>query len=91
MIARRLLVRGRVQGVFYRNWTVETARTLGLSGWVRNLRNGEVEILAIGDEAAVHALVACCHDGPPRARVSEVEVSEAEAEPVDGFSKRPTV
>ncbi len=49
MIARRLVVRGRVQGVFYRNWTVATARGLAVSGWVRNLSSGEVEIFAVGD------------------------------------------
>ena len=91
MIARRILVSGRVQGVFYRGWTVETARALGLTGWVRNLRGGEVEILAMGSEEAVHALVERCREGPPAADVRDVAVSEAEAEPLDSFVQRPTV
>ncbi len=90
MIARRLLVRGRVQGVFYRAWTIETARSLKLSGWVRNLGSGEVEILAIGEPGAIQALVERCRVGPPAARVTEVDVSEAESEPLEGFFKRPS-
>ncbi len=90
MAARRLLVRGRVQGVFYRNWTLGTARALGLAGWVRNLRSGEVEILAIGEDAAIRALAERCRDGPPAAVVTEVVASDAEAEPLTGFEKRPT-
>ncbi len=90
MIARRLLVRGRVQGVFYRKWTVATARTLGVSGWVRNLSSGEVEIHALGHEPAVKALIEKCRRGPPAAAVAEVTVSDAEPEPVEGFSKRAT-
>ena len=91
MAARRLLVRGRVQGVFYRNWAMATARALGLAGWVRNLRSGEVEILAIGEEAAIEALADRCRDGPTAAAVTEILVSEAEPEPLAGFEKRPTV
>ena len=90
MAARRLLVSGRVQGVFYRNWTVAEARALGLAGWVRNLRSGEVEILAQGNEPAIEALIDRCRDGPPAARVDEVRVEDAEEESLDGFSKRPT-
>ena len=88
--ARQILVRGRVQGVFYRNWTVATAKRLGISGWVRNLRSGEVEILAMGDAPALDALVNECRNGPPAAAVEEVLVSEAVSEPLAGFSKRPT-
>jgi acylphosphatase len=90
MIARRILVRGRVQGVFYRGWTVEEARSLGVNGWVRNLRSGEVEILAMGSADAVERLINNCRSGPPAARVEEVIVEEAEAEPLDGFESRPT-
>ena len=89
--ARRILVSGRVQGVLYRNWTVAEARTLGLAGWVRNRRSGDVEILAIGPEAAIDALVARCCEGPPAANVEVVRVEEAELEPVEGFTKRPTL
>ena len=90
MAARRLLVSGRVQGVFYRNWTVAEARALGLAGWVRNLRSGEVEILASGPEEAIGRLVERCRQGPPAARVADVRVEEAEEEPLDRFEKRPT-
>lgn len=90
MIARRLLVHGLVQGVFYRGWTVETARSLGISGWVRNRKSGEVEIVAAGTVGAVEALVAACREGPPAARVDRIEIEEVEPEPFDGFGQRPT-
>ena len=91
MIARRLIVRGRVQGVFYRGWTVETARTLGLTGWVRNRSSGEVEILAAGTAEAVAAFIERCHLGPPAAKVEQIAVEEAEPEPSECFGARPTV
>ena len=90
MSAKRILVSGRVQGVFYRNWTVSEARALGLCGWVRNLRSGEVEILAVGPDEAIAALCDKCHRGPPAARVAELRIEEAEAETLDRFEKRPT-
>ena len=90
MIARRILISGHVQGVFYRNWTVEAARGLGLTGWVRNLSTGDVELLVMGDPEPVEQLIARLHEGPPAARVERVVVSETEAEPVKGFEKRPT-
>ena len=89
-IARRLTVHGRVQGVFYRGWTRETATGLGLRGWVRNRRDGTVEILAIGPAAAIDTLTERCREGPPAARVSSIDVEAAEAEAVSGFETRPT-
>ena len=81
---------GKVQGVFFRKWTVQEARALGVSGWVRNRRSGEVEIVAQGSAEAVDALIERCRAGPPAAAVARVEVAEAEAEPFDGFEKRST-
>ncbi len=87
---RRLLVHGRVQGVWYRGWTVDQAEALGLDGWVRNCRDGTVEILASGTEEAIAALIERCRRGPPAARVDDVAVTEA-GEPVpSGFTQRPT-
>ena len=91
MEAQRILVRGQVQGVFYRNWTVATAKRLGITGWVRNLRRGDVEILAIGNPAALEALVRECWEGPPSATVKDVLVTEVDSELLKDFTKRPTV
>jgi acylphosphatase len=90
MIARRLIVRGRVQGVFYRNWTQRTARSLRLTGWVRNLSSGDVEILAIGPQEDVEDLERQCWEGPYGAKVEEVTASKAAVEPLGTFEKRPT-
>jgi len=89
--AKRLIVSGRVQGVFYRQWTVNQARALGLAGWVRNLRSGEVELLASGPEEAVRELIRRCREGPSAAAVDAVRVEDAEPEPEPGFEVRPTV
>ena len=68
-----LIVSGRVQGVFYRATTMETAQRLGLAGWVRNLPGGEVEVVAEGRRDALEELVAWCGRGPAAARVDEVD------------------
>ncbi len=68
-----LRIRGRVQGVGYRYSTIETARALGLTGWVRNDENGDVELVAEGPAAALERLVAWCRTGPPGARVTRVD------------------
>ena len=87
----RLRVSGRVQGVFFRNWAIEQAEALGVRGWVRNRADGGVEILAFGEEAALEAYVARCHQGPPAARVDRVEAEEADGEPPQGFTRERTV
>lgn len=87
---RRLLVAGRVQGVWYRGWTVDQAVALGLDGWVRNRRDGSVEILASGSEDAVAALIERCRAGPPAARVESVEVEVADEAVPQGFTQRAT-
>jgi acylphosphatase len=75
----RARVRGRVQGVAYRASTRYEARRLGLSGWVKNLPDGSVELEAQGEPDVVAALLAWCEHGPPAARVSGVEVEELPA------------
>ena len=69
----RVLVDGRVQGVFFRAGCVRRARSLGLGGWVRNLPDGRVEAAFEGDSADVDAMLAWCREGPPGARVDAVE------------------
>jgi acylphosphatase len=76
--AARVLVEGRVQGVGYRWWTVETARRLGLEGWVRNRADGSVEILAMGEMSAIERLLRACRGGPPGSSVRAVRSEAAE-------------
>ncbi len=76
MVRVRLVVSGRVQGVWYRASTQAEARRLGLTGWVRNLLDGGVEVEAQGPVARVEALIAWCREGPGLARVLEVARSE---------------
>jgi acylphosphatase len=71
-----LRIRGRVQGVFYRQSAKAQADRLGVGGWVRNLEDGDVEAAAEGPAEAVKAWVDWCHRGPPGARVDEVIVTE---------------
>ncbi|HET8539695.1 MAG TPA: acylphosphatase [Anaeromyxobacter sp.] len=70
-----LLVSGMVQGVFFRQSTVDEARRLGVAGWVRNLADGRVEVEAEGDRAALEGLVRFCRRGPPAARVDGVQAT----------------
>lgn len=77
MIARRLTIQGRVQGVGFRYALADQARARKLSGWVRNRRDGSVEALVAGPDADVEALIAWSHRGPPAARVLAVKVEPA--------------
>ena len=90
MIARRLVVRGRVQGVGYRDALVTAARAAGAVGWVRNLRDGGVEALVQGDPESVERVIAWCRRGPPVARVAEIVTEPAPIEPHEEFVRRPT-
>lgn len=74
---RRFLVSGHVQGVFYRAATQATARRLGLSGWVRNLPDGNVELLACGDETKLKEFENWLWQGPRHAQVTQVAAADA--------------
>lgn len=75
--AVHLFIRGRVQGVWYRGWAVDTARALNLWGWVRNRGDGRVEALIAGSPQSVERMIDACREGPPGARVTNVEVTPA--------------
>ncbi len=76
VMARRFLVRGRVQGVGFRYFTLQAARVEGIHGWVRNTASGDVEIEAEGERDALFRFEARIRRGPPGARVDEVETGE---------------
>ncbi len=88
LIRRRLIMRGRVQGVAFRYATREKARALGVDGWVRNLPDGSVEAVLEGAPGLVDALMAFCRVGPPAARVDRVEEHPEEPEGLCGFAVR---
>ena len=87
----RLVVTGRVQGVGYRDWVVDRAERLGLSGWVRNRIDGSVEAVIVGEDDAVGRMVEACRRGPPAARVDAVDVEPLDLDILpEGFARRPT-
>lgn len=90
ILARHVLVSGRVQGVAYRWSTAEQARRLELGGWVRNLSDGRVEALLAGPPTAVEAMLTWMRQGPPAARVDDLVVSEHPAPDAPGFEIRAT-
>ncbi len=87
----RLVVRGRVQGVWYRSWTQESALGLGLNGWVRNRRDGSVEILLSGAVSDVDEMIFRCRQGPSFAHVDDLELHDEEVQPQTGFEIHPTL
>ena len=90
-IARRAIVRGKVQGVWYRGWTVDQATELGLDGWVRNRLDGSVEWVASGPADKIEMLIERSRNGPPAARVDSVDVEETPGMVATGFGQKPTV
>lgn len=89
-LAVRVRIRGRVQGVWYRGWTVDQAEMHGLNGWVRNRRDGSVEAMFAGPEEAVRDMISACREGPPAARVDAIEEHPAGDAPGPGFRQLPT-
>lgn len=88
MVRRRVVVQGRVQGVFFRDSTRRAAAARGVAGWVRNRPDGTVEAVFEGDPDDVAAMIRVCEQGPGRAEVARVEVSEEEPEGLTGFAIR---
>ncbi len=74
-VRARVIVEGRVQGVFFRHHTQEMAFRLGLKGWVKNRRDGRVEAVLEGDQERVDQMIQWCHRGPSEARVTKVYVT----------------
>lgn len=85
IVRRRVIVRGHVQGVFFRHSARYRAGELGVAGWIRNRPDGAVEAVFEGDAGSVSALVAWCREGPRGADVSGVDESEERAEGLSGF------
>ena len=88
MIRRRVVVHGRVQGVFFRDSVRRLAEREGVGGWARNARDGTVEAVFEGEPAAVERLVDFCRLGPPHASVERIEVADEAPEGLHGFAIR---
>jgi acylphosphatase len=87
-VRRRIIARGRVQGVWFRDSTRERAVAHGVSGWVRNRPDGAVEAVLEGSPEAVERVVRFVETGPPRARVDRIELVEERPEGLTGFEIR---
>lgn len=81
-----LLIKGKVQGVFYRASAKDVAEQLCLTGWVRNTKDGDVEAMATGDEDRVKEFIEWCNKGPRKAEVHKVIVTKQEEKTFEGFS-----
>jgi acylphosphatase len=88
VIRKRVVVHGRVQGVFFRDTVRRMARSRNISGWVRNLPDGTVEAVFEGDADAVESMACWCAEGPRGANVERVEASEGEPEGLTEFTIR---
>jgi len=89
IVTKQLRITGRVQGVGFRFYTERKARELGITGWVRNCRDGSVEAVIQGTSGAVEAMIAWARRGPPSAVVTEVRVTDASGD-FATFEARPT-
>ena len=81
----RLTIKGKVQGVFYRATAKDVADLTGVKGWVKNLPNDNVEIMATATEETLQKFINWCRQGPPRAKVENVIVKELELQEFNGF------
>ncbi len=90
-IAIQVRIEGRVQGIWFRGWTIDQATSRDLAGWVRNRGDGTVEALFAGPEAAVRDMLAACRQGPRAAHVTNViEIPAAMPDGATGFVQLPT-
>jgi len=87
-VRAHVFVSGRVQGVYYRATTRDTAGERGVDGWVRNLEDGRVEAVFEGEEDAVESMVEWCHTGSSSARVDDVDVEYGDPTGLEGFEIR---
>lgn len=78
-IRAHIYIEGNVQGVFYRSWTKKTAQSLNLTGWVKNLEDGRVEVVFEGDKSKIEDMVARCKNGSNLAKVSHIDLIWEEA------------
>lgn len=88
---RHITVRGAVQGVFFREWTVRMATSLDLTGWVRNRTDGSVEIKAFGEGEMLDRFAQQLREGSPAARVDDVASEPVDPEPLRSFTRRSTI
>ena len=88
MAAKRAVVSGRVQGVFFRAHVADVADARGVTGWAANRDDGTVEIHAEGPDEAVEAVIAAAREGSPRSDVADMQVRDVEPEGCSGFSSR---
>ena len=88
---RHVIISGRVQGVWFRGWTMQQASSLGLTGWVRNRRDGTVEAIFQGDAADIDAMLNACWQGPPAASVDDIRVADGVLSNFHNFRHLPTI
>lgn len=92
MIRRRLIITGRVQGVYYRAWFGGQMRAIGITGWVRNRADGSVEAVVEGPAEMVEQAIVLARQGSPAARVDTVSITDdAPSETLDGFAQRASI
>ncbi len=87
----RLRIKGRVQGVGYREWAIGEATTRGLDGWIRNRSDGTVELLISGPEPTVKDMLGACTQGPAAAQVANIDIKHETEPPPLGFARKPTL
>ena len=87
----RLRIKGEVQGVGYREWAIAEASARGLAGWIRNRSDGSVELLISGPDATIKDMLGACTQGPPLARVANIDIHNETELPPAGFSRKPTL
>lgn len=85
-LCKKIKVIGRVQGVFYRAFTLKTAQALQLSGWVRNVEDGSVEAFVCGDMEKLELFIKALRQGPPAARVDDLQINAADEQTFTDFT-----